>query len=164
MPIAPTGSSAMMGLSPSNLRLSAYSSSPCCSARSRWGGRCGCGTLFSSRRRKRPWWALVQSAENSTAVVDFARGRLTSSPATATITAPYVTISGARSVVGHDHSEFYADNHACPDRHDYDDGTGPDAGRIIRARTRAATAHRYSSSERPAFRYRLKAIVPSRWL
>ena len=44
-------------------------------------------------------WALVQSAENSTAVVDFARGRLTSSPATATITAPYVTVSGVRYVV-----------------------------------------------------------------
>jgi Flp pilus assembly protein TadG len=44
-------------------------------------------------------WALVQSSENSTAVVDFARGRLTSSPATANITAPYVTVSGIRYVV-----------------------------------------------------------------
>ena len=44
-------------------------------------------------------WALVQSAENSTAVVNFARGRLTSSPSTATITAPYVTVSGVRYVV-----------------------------------------------------------------
>jgi Flp pilus assembly protein TadG len=44
-------------------------------------------------------WALIQSAENSAAVVDFARGRLTSSPATANITAPYVTISGIRYVV-----------------------------------------------------------------
>jgi Flp pilus assembly protein TadG len=44
-------------------------------------------------------WALVQSAENSTAVVDFARERLTSSPATANITAPYVTVSGIRYVV-----------------------------------------------------------------
>ena len=44
-------------------------------------------------------WALVQSAENSTAVVNYARGRLTSSPATANITAPYVTISGIRYVV-----------------------------------------------------------------
>jgi Flp pilus assembly protein TadG len=43
-------------------------------------------------------WALVQSAENSTAVVDFARGRLTSSPATANISAPYVTVSGIRYV------------------------------------------------------------------
>jgi len=44
-------------------------------------------------------WALVQTAENSTAVVDFARGRLTASPASADITAPYVTVSGVRYVV-----------------------------------------------------------------
>jgi hypothetical protein len=31
--------------------------------------------------------------------VDYARGRLTGSPATATITAPYVTVSGVRYVV-----------------------------------------------------------------
>jgi Flp pilus assembly protein TadG len=44
-------------------------------------------------------WALVQAAENSTAVVNFARGRLTGSPASATITAPYVTVAGVRYVV-----------------------------------------------------------------
>jgi len=44
-------------------------------------------------------WALVQSAENSTAVENYARDRLTSSPATATITAPYVTVSEVRYVV-----------------------------------------------------------------
>jgi Flp pilus assembly protein TadG len=44
-------------------------------------------------------WALVQPAENTTAVADFARGRLTGSPETATITAPYVTVSGVRYVV-----------------------------------------------------------------
>ena len=44
-------------------------------------------------------WALVQTAENSPAVVDYAREQLTGSPASATITAPYVTVAGVRYVV-----------------------------------------------------------------
>jgi hypothetical protein len=43
-------------------------------------------------------WALVQPAENSSAVVNYARGQLFSSPASATITAPYVTVAGVRYV------------------------------------------------------------------
>jgi hypothetical protein len=43
-------------------------------------------------------WALVQSAENSSAVVNYARERLSGSPASATITAPYVTVAGVRYV------------------------------------------------------------------
>jgi Flp pilus assembly protein TadG len=43
-------------------------------------------------------WALVQATENSTAVVNYARERLSGSPASATITAPYVTVAGVRYV------------------------------------------------------------------
>ena len=43
-------------------------------------------------------WALVQTTENSSAVVNYARERLTGSSASATITAPYVTVAGVRYV------------------------------------------------------------------
>jgi Flp pilus assembly protein TadG len=44
-------------------------------------------------------WALVQSSQNPTNVQNFARARLTSSPATATVTATYQTVSGVTYVV-----------------------------------------------------------------
>jgi Flp pilus assembly protein TadG len=44
-------------------------------------------------------WALVQPTYNPTQIQDFARARLTSSPATATITATFETASGVGYVV-----------------------------------------------------------------
>jgi Flp pilus assembly protein TadG len=44
-------------------------------------------------------WALVQDKEDTAGVINRARERLTNSPASATITAPYVTDAGVRYVV-----------------------------------------------------------------
>ena len=116
------GSSAMMEPSPSSLRSLVCSSSSCCSARSRWGGRCGCGTRFSSRLKRRRGGLLSSPLKihGCRGLCSWAADQFTGD---SEHHGPLRDRLGNPLRGGHGNSGLHAGDHPCPNRHDYDDRT-----------------------------------------